>query len=154
MFLTESKQISVRKSAMPFIRVISRLSIVPRVSMVPIVTTAMLTAPVFALAAAPHIGPHAGIAAVMLWLTGLGWAFHALLHRLLAAEDQLARLTAERACANDAREAQQRNTQRCMLTLDTEWQRLGACLRNGEQAHVEDRMRALEGAILLLRDTG
>ncbi|MDQ2823171.1 MAG: hypothetical protein M3Y65_22785 [Pseudomonadota bacterium] len=138
---------------MPSIRIVSWLSIVPTVSIVPIVTTALLTAPVFVLATAPHIGPHTGIAVVVLWLTGLGWAFHALLHRLLAAEDQLARLTAEIAFVNDAREAQQRNTQQCMLTLDTEWQRLGACLRNGEQAHVEDRMRALEGAILLLRDT-
>ena len=147
MFLMESNLFFYREPAMPFMRSTARLPILP------ILTTAMVAAPAFALAAAPHIGQHAGIAAVVLWLAGLGWGFHTMLHHRLAAEDRLARLESEIAFERDARAAQLRNTRLCMLTLDTEWQRLDECLRNGDVEHVADGMRAVEGAILLLHDT-
>lgn len=122
-------------------------------ALVPIIATAILAAPAIALAAAPQLQQHAGIAAVVLWLAGLGWGFHAMLHHRLAAEDRLARLESEIAFERDARAAQLRSTRLCMLTLDTEWQRLDECLRNGELEHVADGIRAVEGAIMLLHET-
>lgn len=124
-----------------------------RLPLIPILTTAIVVAPAVMLAALPNLGPQAGIAAVVVWLAGLGWGFQTMLHHRLAAEDRLARLEAEIAFERDARAAQLRSTRLCMLTLDTEWQRLDECLRNGELEHVIDGMRAVEGAILLLHET-
>jgi hypothetical protein len=144
MFLIENIRFLFRKSVMPSIRARAAL---------PVITTVMIAAPVLALAIQPDIGQHAGIAAVVLWLAGLGWGFHTMLYHQLAAEDRLARLETEIAGERDARAAQLRSTRLCMLTLDVEWQRLDECLRNGELEHVADGIRAVEGAISLLHET-
>jgi hypothetical protein len=144
MFLMENNRHLFRKIAMPAKN---------HRALLPIMTLAILAAPAAALSAAPDFQQQAGIAAVVLWLAGLGWGFHTMLHHRLAAEDRLARLEAEVVFERDARAAQLRCTRLCMLTLDTEWQRLDECLRNGRLDHVADGMRAVEGAILQLHET-
>lgn len=144
MFLMENNRRPSRKIAM---------HLKPHPALLPIMVVVVLAVPAAALATLPNLPQHAGIAAVIVWLAGLGWGFHALLHRRLAAEDRLARLEAEVVCERDARAAQLRCTRLCMLALDTEWQRLDECLRNGRIEQVSDGMRAVESAIMQLHET-
>lgn len=119
-----------------------------------ILSVLVLAAPAGALAASGHgIAYQASAAAVMLWLIGLGWGFHAMLHHRLAAEDRLARLESDIAFERDARAAAARSTQQRLMALEAEWLRLEECLRDGDLHHVQASMRAVQGAILLLQET-
>ena len=111
-----------------------------------------LVAPAGALAASGSgIAYHASAAAVLVWLVGLGWGFHTMLHHRLAAEDRLARLEADIKCERDAHAAAVRCTQQRLLALETEWLRLEECLRDGDLLHVQASMRAVHGAMRLLQ---
>ena len=144
MFFDEKQPFTVRKHSMSAHR---------NDVLVPLATTVILAAPALLLSAGVPLGPPSAIAAVVLWLAALGWGFHAMLQRRLAAEDRLARLESEVACERDARTAQLRTTRLCLLTLDTAWQHLDDSLRNGDIAHVAEGMRRVEDALLQLHET-
>ena len=113
-----------------------------------------MAAPAGAFAAtSPTLSCQAGLAAVILWLAGLGWGFQTMLHHRLAAEDRLARLESDVACERDARAAQRTSTHLRMLALEAEWFRLEECLRDGDIRHVPDSVRAMQEAITLLYET-
>jgi len=110
-----------------------------------------LALPTGALAGTPAIPAQAGLAAVIVWLAGLGWGFQVMLQRRLAAEDRLARLESEVACERDAQAAERHTTRQKMLMLEAEWLRLEACLCDGDMHGVPDSMRAMHAAIALLQ---
>lgn len=113
----------------------------------------MLAIPAGAVATSlPGIAQHASVAAVVLWLTGLGWGFHAMLHHRLAAEDRLAQLETKVALERDANEALINATRERAVVIAAEWSRLQACLCNGDRSNVPERMHALQAAIVLLQD--
>jgi hypothetical protein len=120
----------------------------------PVLAIVVLAAPAGAVAASgTGLQYQAGLAAIIVWLAALGWGFQAMLHHRLAAEDRLARLESTVACERDARNAQRMCTRQQMLTLELEWMRLEACLREGDLQHVPDSMRAVTDAIALLQET-
>lgn len=110
-----------------------------------------LTLPAGALADTPAIPAQAGLAAVIVWLAGLGWGFQVMLQHRLAAEDRLARLKSEVACERDAHAAHRQAARQKMLMLEAEWLRLEACLCDGDMRHVPESMRAMHAAIALLQ---
>jgi hypothetical protein len=110
-----------------------------------------LVLPCGALAATPAISPQAGAAAVIVWLAGLGWGFHAMLHHRLAAEDRLARLESDVACERDALAARHQAIRQRLLLLEAEWKRLELCLCDGDLGHIPESMRAVQAAIALLQ---
>ena len=110
-----------------------------------------LALPTGALAGTPAIPAQAGLAAVIVWLAGLGWGFQVMLQRRLAAEDRMARLESEVACERDAQAAHRHAARQRMLMLEAEWLRLEACLCDGDMRHVPDSMRAMHAAIALLQ---
>jgi hypothetical protein len=119
----------------------------------PVVLIMMLAIPAGAVATSlPGIAQHASVAAVVLWLTGLGWGFHAMLHHRLAAEDRLAQLETKVALERDAHEALINVTRERALVIAAEWSRLQACLCNGERNNVPERMHALQAAIVMLQE--
>jgi hypothetical protein len=119
----------------------------------PVLAVLMLALPAGALAAtAPAVPYPAGLAAVIVWLGGLGWGFQTMLHHRLAAEDRLARLESTIACERDAHVAREVCTRQRLVTLETEWAHLEACLREGDLRHVGDGMRAVQQAIALLQE--
>lgn len=120
----------------------------------PVLMTLILAAPAGALAASGGGMPHqAGIAAVVLWLTALGWGFHTMLHHRLAAEDRLAQLESDVAFERDARAAELRRVRQRMQALEAEWCHLEECLRDGDIRHVPESMRAVQDAITLLQQS-
>jgi hypothetical protein len=113
----------------------------------------MLAIPAGAVATSlPGIAQHASVAAVVLWLTGLGWGFHAMLHHRLAAEDRLAQLETRVALERDAHQALVHTTRERALVLAAEWTRLQACLCADDRRNIPERMHALQAAIVLLQD--
>jgi hypothetical protein len=110
-----------------------------------------LVLPAGALAATPAMSPLAGAAAVIVWLAGLGWGFHAMLHHRLAAEDRLARLESDVACERDTLAARHQMIRQRLLVLEAEWHRLELCLCDGDLGHVPENMRAMQAAIALLQ---
>jgi len=110
-----------------------------------------LALPAGTFAATPAIPPQAGVAAVIVWLAGLGWGFHAMLHHRLAAEDRLAQLESDVACERDARAAERIAIRERILLLEAEWLRLEACLCNGDIRQVPENMRAMHTAIAVLQ---
>jgi hypothetical protein len=117
----------------------------------PALFTLCLLLPAGALGATPAIPPQAGLAVVIVWLGGLGWGFHAMLHHRLAAEDRLARLESDIACERDALAARRHAIRQRLLLLEAEWLRLEACLCDGDLRHVPESMRAMQAAIALLQ---
>lgn len=114
----------------------------------------IVAAPAGAVAASGASIPHqASIAAVVLWLAGLGWGFHAMLHHRLAAEDRLAQLETDVVFERDARAAQVSSTRQRMLLLEDAWRRLEACLAAGDVQHVPARMHAVQACIAQLQQT-
>lgn len=119
----------------------------------PVLAIVILAVPAGAVAATgPAISYPAGLAAVIVWLAGLGWGFQTMLHHRLAAEDRLARLESTVACERDAHVAQNACTQLRLQALDTAWGRLEACLRDGDLQQVGDNIRAVQRAIALLQE--
>ena len=120
----------------------------------PVLLILILAIPAGAVAASgPGIPHQVGIAAVVLWLVGLGWVFHAMLHQRLAAEDRLARLESVIAFERDARAAQLRCTRQRLVALEAEWRHLEECLRDGDIRQVPDSMRAVQHAITVLQQS-
>lgn len=120
----------------------------------PVLAILVLAAPAGAMAASGSgIAYHAGLAAVIVWLAGLGWGFHSLLHHRLAAEDRLARMESDIASERDTRATQLLCTRRRILLLETEWQRLEASLCDGDLFHVSEGMRAVRAAITVLQQS-
>lgn len=117
----------------------------------PFLTMLILALPAGAYAASSTLPHQAGAAAVILWLAALGWAFQAMLHHRLAAEDRLARLESDVICARDAHTAQRQCTQEWLLLLEAEWRRMDAGLRAGDLVDVRDSMRAMHATIALLQ---
>ena len=118
----------------------------------PVMSILILAAPAGAVAAAsPAIPPQASIAAVILWLAGLGWGFHAMLRHRLAAEDRLAQLETDVVFERDARAAQVSAMRQGVQRLDAEWQRLEACLVDGDVQLVPVRMHAMQACIAQLQ---
>jgi len=119
----------------------------------PIVLIMMLAIPAGAVATSlPGIAQHASLAAVVLWLGGLGWGFHAMLHHRLAAEDRLALLETKVALERDTHQALVVKTRERAQVAAVEWSRLQACLCDGHHAHVPERMHALQAAIVVLQE--
>lgn len=118
----------------------------------PVLLMLALAAPAGAVAAAPPTIPHqASVAAIVLWLAGLGWGFHAMLRHRLAAEDRLAELETDIVFERDARAAQRSATRRSMQQLEAEWQCLEACLADGDSEQVRGRMHAVRSCIAQLQ---
>ena len=118
----------------------------------PAVLITIFAAPAGAVAASGNGMPlQASVAAVILWLAGLGWGFHAMLHHRLAAEDRLAQLETDVAFERDARAAQIDATRQGMVRLETEWRRLETCLIDGDARHVPAHMHALDACIAQLQ---
>jgi hypothetical protein len=118
----------------------------------PVLLMLALAAPAGAVAAAPPAIPHqASVAAVVLWLAGLGWGFHAMLRHRLAAEDRLAELEADIVFERDARATQRSATRRSMQQLAAEWQCLEACVADGDSEQVRVRMHAVQACIAQLQ---
>ncbi|WP_332878530.1 hypothetical protein [Massilia sp. S19_KUP03_FR1] len=120
----------------------------------PVILMFILAAPAGAVAAAPPgIAHPASVAAVLLWLAGLGWGFHAMLRHRLAAEDRLAQLETDVVFERDARAAQISATRQGMQLLADEWQRLEACLTEGDVRHVTLHMHAVHACIAQLQQS-
>jgi hypothetical protein len=117
----------------------------------PVLFALCLLLPAGALGATPTMSPQAGLAVVIVWLTGLGWGFHTMLHHRLAAEDRLARLESDVACERDALAARRHAIRQRLLLLEAEWLRLEVCLCDGDLHHVPESMRAMQAAIALLQ---
>jgi hypothetical protein len=118
----------------------------------PVLAILVLAAPAGAVAASgTGVQYQAGLAAVIVWLAGLGWGFQAMLQRRLAAEDRLARLESAVACERNARASHMMSARQRMLALEAEWSRLEASLRDGDLFHVSASMRAVREAITLLQ---
>ena len=118
----------------------------------PVLLMLAMAAPAGAVAAASSAIPNqASVAAVVLWLAGLGWGFHAMLRHRLAAEDRLAQLESDVGFERDARAAQISATRRSMQQLAAEWQCLEACLVDGDSEQVRVRMHAVRACIAQLQ---
>jgi len=100
----------------------------------------------------PGMTQQASLAAVVLWLAGLGWGFHAMLHHRLAAEDRLAQLELTIALERQAHQSLRHETRQRLAALEAEWTRLQVCLVDGERGRVPERMHALQEAIVQLRE--
>lgn len=119
----------------------------------PIVLIMILAIPAGAVATSlPGIAQHASLAAVVLWLGGLGGGFHAMLHHRLAAEDRLALLEAKVALERDAHQALIDRTRVRAHAAATELSRLQACLCEGDRGQVPERIHALQAAIAVLQE--
>lgn len=109
-------------------------------------------APAGALAAAGAGMPQqASIAALILWLAGLGWGFHAMLRHRLAAEDRLAQLETDIAFERDARAAQVSATRQQMQDLTAAWQRLQVCLEHRDTRQLALSIGAVQACIAQLQ---
>lgn len=123
-----------------------------RTSMLMLMLTLTLAAPPGALAAArPGMPQQASIAALLLWLAGLGWGFHAMLRHRLAAEDRLAQLETDIAFERDARAAQVSATRQQMQDLTAAWQRLQVCLEQRDTRQLALSIGAVQACIAQLQ---
>lgn len=119
----------------------------------PVVIIMLVAMPAGAVATSmPGMTQHASVAAVVLWLAGLGWGFHAMLHHRLAAEDRLAQLESAVALERDAHRCLRDNTRQRMAALASEWVRLQSCLCEGDRRDVPACMHALQEAIVQLQE--
>ena len=119
----------------------------------PAIVIMLLAVPAGAVATSlPALAQHASVAAVVLWLAGLGWGFHAMLHHRLAAEDRLALLETTVALERNAHQSLRYHTRQRMAALEAEWGRLQVCLCAGNRGDVPECMHAVQAAIVSLHD--